>query len=280
MKLYDALIWATQGIAESNSDSAKWDAKALLKFVMNYSDTELIIHDQQEMTQAQYNQYANLIEKRLSGEPVAYLCGTREFWSREFFVNEHTLIPRPETELLIEKAMSEIESKPVSRILDLGTGSGIIAITLAKAYPNIHVVAVDKSEGAIDMAKQNAIYHDSKNIEFIVSDWFDRLDSHEKFDMIVSNPPYIRNDDIHLTQGDVRFEPLSALASGDSGLADIEKIITMSKRYLSPNSILLLEHGYDQAKDINSLFQRYLYSDICLYTDINGNDRATQARSV
>jgi release factor glutamine methyltransferase len=202
------------------------------------------------------------------------LLGEREFFGLTFKVTPATLIPRPDTELLVELALQRIPQQGVCRVLDLGTGSGAIALSIAHARPNAQVVALDASEAALEVARQNQEKLSVKNVEFLRSDWFAALHQ-QRFDVIVSNPPYIESEDVHLRQGDVRFEPLSALASGLDGLDDIRRISAQAMRYLNPHGWLMLEHGYNQARQMRAILQQSNFQQLFSASDLAGIERVS-----
>ncbi len=222
----------------------------------------------------QDRQLEALIERRCNGEPVAYLVGAREFWSLLFRVSPAVLIPRPETELLVEQTLASLSPTADSSIADLGTGSGAIAIAVAHERPRCRVVAVDASGDALEVACDNARRLGVTNIEFRQGDWFAPL-ANLRFDAIVSNPPYIRIGDPHLVQGDVRFEPHAALVSGHDGLDAVRRIVADARAHLHPNGRLLLEHGYDQAQAIAELMQRAGFDNVAAQRDLAGHARVT-----
>ena len=209
--------------------SARIEVQCLLQSVLQVNRAWLLSHPEQSLTAEQYERYMALFERRLSGEPIAYLLGEREFYGLNFKVSPATLIPRPETELLVDLALQRIPQQGTCRVLDLGTGSGAIALSIAHARPNAEVVAVDASAAALEVAQFNVQRLGLGNVRLLHSDWFGALQD-ERFDIIVSNPPYIAADDAHLTQGDVRFEPRTALASGTDGLDDIRRICCAGER--------------------------------------------------
>jgi release factor glutamine methyltransferase len=223
--------------------------------------------------------FESLISQRLSGIPIAYLIGSREFWSREFNVSPDVLIPRPDTELLIELCLVQIPENSPFYLLDLGTGSGAIAVTLAAECPNAKVFAVDASPAALEIAQKNAHFHECQNVEFILSDWFSVVPKIE-FDLIVSNPPYIPADDEHLSQGDVRFEPKTALIAAENGLSDIKAIATEAKNYLKPHGQLWFEHGYNQAEDVQHILIALNYFEVQTYHDLAGQPRVTTGKFI
>ncbi|PPD25040.1 MAG: protein-(glutamine-N5) methyltransferase, release factor-specific [Methylomonas sp.] len=214
-----------------------------------------------------------MVERRAQGWPVAYLTGKREFWSRQFAVDSNVLIPRPDTELLIELSLNCLAKAPAN-ILDLGTGSGIIAITLAAERPHWTVLATDTNPASLTVAQNNAIALNTANVRFRQSDWFSAIDE-TGFDLIVSNPPYIDATDSHLTTGDVRFEPRLALVSPEHGLYDIALIVSQARNHLKPGGHLLIEHGYNQGDDVKHLFEQSNYHSVSTHLDLAGNPRVT-----
>jgi release factor glutamine methyltransferase len=226
-----------------------------------------------------------LLYRRLAGEPMAYILGCREFYGLDLLVTPDTLIPRPDTETLVEVALAKIPPNETTQnlsflpnaelaILDLGTGTGAIALAIAKNRPQTSVKAVEASYSALEVAKKNAQNLSINNIEFVLSNWFESL-ANQRFDVIVSNPPYIEEQDVHLTQGDLRFEPTSALASGADGLDDIRQIINDCLIYLNPQGWLMLEHGYNQAEQVSDLMADAGLINIETIKDLGNNDRVT-----
>ncbi|RQW83636.1 MAG: peptide chain release factor N(5)-glutamine methyltransferase [Methylococcus sp.] len=260
------------------SPSPALDAEVLLMHVLGRDRAHLRAWPEKPLTPAQASDYAALIERRREGWPIAYLTGEREFWSRPFQVAPGVLIPRPETELLIELALAAIPADQSANLLDLGTGSGIIAITLAVERPRARVVAVDASAEALAIAQTNAARHAAINLSFFQGDWLGPLPPTERYNLIVSNPPYIAEGDPHLRQGDLRHEPGLALASGPDGLTALRRIIAESRAFLKPGGALLLEHGYDQADAIGVLLRGTGYGEINHHRDLQGHRRATMAR--
>lgn len=260
----------------SQSDSPRRDAEILLGFVTGRARTFILAFGETLLSIVEQQQLENLLERRERGEPVAHLVGVREFWSLPLFVSAATLIPRPDTECLVEHALSRLPESS-ARILDLGTGTGAIALALASERPDCHVTAVDVIPDAVALATRNAQHLNISNVTVLASHWFSALDG-ERFDMIVSNPPYIDEQDPHLAMGDVRFEPRSALVAAKEGLADIAWIIAQSKRFLRPGGWLLIEHGWRQGEAVRALFcaDGYVQVDTC--QDYGGNDRLTLAR--
>ena len=259
------------------SDSAHLDAEVLLCHVLNKPRSHLRAWPEKVLSSTQKQEFTGLFEQRIQGVPIAYLIENKEFWSRDFKVNSNVLIPRPDTELLIELSLELLANKPDPQIIDLGTGSGIIAITLAAERPDLKVIATDFSEQALEIAKHNATTHQIKNIQFIQSNWFTDI-TQSKFDLVISNPPYIDNNDPHLSQGDVRFEPDSALIAKNQGLLDIIKISNKARHYLKEHGTLLIEHGYNQQAAVQATFKVFNYNNIQTHTDLSGNPRVTTAQ--
>lgn len=262
--------------------SARIEVQCLLQAVLQVNRAYLLTHPEQALDAGQYARYMALFERRLGGEPIAYLLGEREFYGLTFKVSPATLIPRPETELLVELALQRMPQHPspasgrggIFRVLDMGTGSGAIALSIAHARPNVEVVAVDASAAALEVAQLNAQQLGLGNVRLLHSDWFSALQG-ERFDMIVSNPPYIGVNDEHLAQGDVRFEPRTALASGADGLDDIRRICASAHAHLDPKGWLLLEHGYDQATQVRSLLQQTGFAEVFSARDLAGIERVS-----
>ena len=228
------------------------------------------------LTEDQTSRFFDLIERRKSGEPIAHITQYREFWSLNFRVSPDTLIPRPDTETLVELALTKVKARE-GQLLDLGTGTGAIALSLASELPNWAVTGCDFKSEAVSLANSNKAELAISNAQFILSDWFGSIPN-VQFDIIVSNPPYIDPQDPHLSQGDVRFEPLSALIADNKGMADIEHIIETSRNYLCHNGWLLIEHGYDQGQLVRDFFAKMAYKEITTEKDLGGNDRVTLAK--
>ncbi len=245
----------------------------LLLHVLNKPQSFLYAHPEYELTSEQLQQLETLVQQRVNGKPMAYILGQKEFWSLNFTVNEYVLIPRPETELLVETALQLLPNEPI-HIADLGTGSGAIAIALAHERPNWQVIATDHSIPALQVAQHNAKQNNIYNIQFKLGSWCDALPK-QKFHAILSNPPYIAEEDPHLQQGDLRFEPISALHSPNNGMADIATIATQARDYLLPGGLLMLEHGYQQGAEVRSLLQTLGYQHIQTKQDLAGLERVT-----
>ncbi len=262
----------TQMLATARLDPV--DARALLRHALGVSDAYLIAHSGQALSDAQSESYAALVARRGAGEPVAYIVGAREFFSLEFKVTPAVLIPRPETEGLVEFALERIAPDSVQRVLDLGTGSGCIAISIARHRPRARVVAVDCSTAALAVAHENVQRHAVTNLELIASDWFGAL-AGQRFDLIVSNPPYVAVGDPHLAQGDLRFEPAAALVAGGDGLDCIRLITASAPQYLASGGWLAFEHGYDQAARCRELLAEAGFGEVFSRADLAGIERVS-----
>lgn len=256
------------------SDSARLDAEILLCDVMQFNRSKIYSHPDQLITGKKLTLFKSLVEQRRQGHPVAHLIGKKEFWSLELTINEDTLIPRPETELLVETALNLVPDNAEYNILDLGTGSGAIAIAIASERQRCNLVATDINTNALDMAKKNAALYELTNIQFLVSDWFKNIPS-QTFDLIVSNPPYITQDDEHLSQGDVRFEPKQALVAGPDGMESINIILELAKNFLASDAHLLIEHGHDQKDLVQNSFLINGLKQVTTIQDLSGQDRIT-----
>lgn len=256
---------------------ARLEAQILIARTLNVERAWLIAHDRDVLTVAQLDAIESLIARRASGEPVAYILAEREFYGFSFKVTPDVLIPRPDTEFLVEAALAQLPENTHCRILDLGTGSGAIAITLALQRPLSTVLAVDASPAALAIAQDNARRLGAANVACITGNWYAMLDV-KNFDIIVSNPPYIAASDPHLASGDLRFEPRQALASGANGLDDLRQIITGAPAHLVEGGWLLLEHGCDQAAAVTALLQQHGLEDIRTLQDLAGLDRVSAGR--
>ncbi len=264
--------------------TARIEVQCLLQSVLKVNRAYLLTHPERVLDASEYARYAGLFERRMTGEPIAYLQGNREFYGLDFKVTPDTLIPRPDTELLVELALQHIP-RPLAgeggcqagrgfRVLDMGTGSGAIALSIASERPDAEVVAVDASDAALIVARENVQRLNIANVRLLHSDWFAQL-AGCRFDLIVSNPPYIEMDDVHLSLGDVRFEPLTALASGPDGLDDISRISSEAKEHLAPGGWLMFEHGYNQAQRVRDLLQQAGFIDVESRRDLSGIERVT-----
>lgn len=256
------------------SESSELDAEVLLARALDKPRSHLRAWPEKILSKNESKHFNALIRQRQAGTPIAYIIGERQFWSRSFMVSPDVLIPRPDTELLIEIIQQKFTPKRAFTILDLGTGSGIIAITVALEFDNALITAVDSSKKALSLAQKNAQQLGANNITFASSDWFSALKG-QQFDLIVSNPPYICSTDPHLRVGDVRFEPTCALIAEHAGLSDIEHIANASFEYLKANGTILFEHGYEQGEAVKNLLESSRFKLIEQFNDIQGHLRAT-----
>ncbi len=268
------LEWAT-GILFSISCSAALDSEVLLAFCLNKNRSYLLTWPDKKLTENQLDCFRDLIRKRLQPQPVAYLTGSREFYSMELKTTADTLVPRPETELIVDTVLDLIADIEIPDILEMGTGTGAIALALKKNNPASRLLASDISLQALEVARSNAQKH-NLDISFLESNWFQNLEN-EKFDVIVSNPPYIAADDPYLGQGDLPAEPLLALSSGETGLEALEIIIKGAGRYLNKAGWIVLEHGYNQQQQVTALLEKYAFTRIKTLTDFNGLPRVSLA---
>ena len=267
-----ALKGARATLSAASIESSSLDASLILSYLTHYTKVQLITHDDELLDDSLLVKFNALIEKRAKGYPVAYILGYKEFWGLKLKVNEHTLIPRPDTETLVQSAL---DCRPFGNVLDMGTGTGAIILALkSELKDNIKAYACDFSQGALEVAQENA-----KNlkleVEFIESDWFSAIDKTLKFSMIVSNPPYIEDNDDHLKASSLPFEPVTALTSGPDGLDDIRTIASKAKDYLLENAPLLLEHGYLQGPSVQEIFKNEGYQKVATIKDLEGRDRVT-----
>lgn len=307
--LHEASALLSQALELSRQET-KFEVQLLLQQALNVNRAWLIAHANDVLQPSSHAAFEARLKRRLSGEPMAYILGSREFYGMNLLVTPDTLIPRPDTETLVDAALAKIplsesiqnlsfrrksESSGVEqhgnktldsdfrrnddlRVLDLGTGTGAIALALAKNRPQASITAVDASAAALEIAKQNALHLSINNVEFVLSNWFENLNN-QRFDVIVSNPPYIEENDAHLTQGDLRFEPMSALASGADGLDDIRQIIGDCLIHLKPQGWLMLEHGYNQAEQVADLMADAGLTNIETIKDLGNNDRVTLGKN-
>ncbi|MDO7084446.1 peptide chain release factor N(5)-glutamine methyltransferase [Pseudocolwellia sp. AS88] len=269
-------------LLEKVSDSAKLDSQVLLSFVLDKEINYLYTWPEKLLTEDQYISYSSLLQERLLGKPIAYITGIKEFWSLPFYCDESTLIPRPDTEVLIEIILEEVEENIESKsnsisCIDLGTGTGAIALALASEKPKWDIEAIDYNKNAVALAQRNAKHLAINNVNIYQSDWFLSVSTDKRFDVIISNPPYIDENDIHLSQGDVRFEPLTALVAEDQGLADITKIVNQAIPYLKQGGYLFFEHGYNQGEAVRNIMLASGFSKVQTIQDYGENDRVTFA---
>lgn len=258
---------------------ARHEAELLLLHVLDRPRSWLFAHATDPLAADDQAAFETLLARRVAGEPVAYLTGRRGFWTLDLEVDPATLIPRPETELLVELALERLPPDQALQLADLGTGSGAIALALASERPRAQVLATDASTGALAVAARNAARHELGNVRFAEGghDWYAPLQG-VRFDLIASNPPYIASDDPHLEQGDLRFEPSTALASGMDGLDDIRRIVDGGQAHLRPGGWLLIEHGRDQGAAIRALFEATGFVEVQTVQDLEQRDRITLGR--
>jgi len=272
------LTLAANTEALAANTEVKLEAQLLLRHVLQVDRAWLIAHENDLLSPDTQAKFEALLARRLQGEPIAYILGEREFYGLRLQVTPATLIPRPDTETLVEAALANIPKNGNVHVLDLGTGSGAIALAIAKNRQQSLVLAVDASQTALQVAKHNADRLNISNVQFVLSDWFSTLED-QRFEMIVSNPPYIEADDPHLAQGDLRFEPPDALASGKDGLSDIRTIINQCLTHLKPQGWLMLEHGYNQAEAVSDLMSAVGLVDVATIKDLGGNNRVTMGKN-
>ena len=286
MNYKEWLAQAIEDLAQKNpTENSKIDALVLLQHATGKSRTQILAFDDTEIDEKVRLKLTALLDRRLKGEPIAYILGEKEFWSLPLNVSKGTLIPRPDTEILVEKALQialeKLEQNPPHfSILDLGTGTGAIALALAselspicqKRLISLEIIGVDLMPDVVALARANA-ERNKLNVKFLQSSWFENITGH--FDLIVSNPPYIDAQDEHLRQGDVRFEPLSALVANDAGYADLRHIIELAPSYLNSNGVLLLEHGWQQGEKVRSIFQENHWEMVETVRDYGDNERVT-----
>lgn len=259
------------------------EARMLLEHTLGLKDSPsahawLIAHDTDALPGDAAARFESLVVRRMAGEPVAYLVGEREFYGRAFRTTPAALIPRPETELLIDTALTALADDFAGRIIDVGTGSGCIAITLALERPRAQVIALDVSADALALACENAAVLGAATLRCLESNWFSVLDADDQFDLIVSNPPYIAPGDAHLSRGDLRFEPAIALADAVDGLESYRQLAQGAKQHLKPGGLLIVEHGFDQGESVPALFRAAGFADVELFPDLAGLPRVTCAR--
>ncbi len=267
----DAVLRRAQECIDAN------DAEWLLTHVLRRPRTWLYTHARAALDAQHITMYESLVQRRLSGEPVAYLTGVRGFWSLEFAVTPDTLIPRPETELLVESALGRLPDDRPCRVADLGTGSGAVALAIAHERPHAHVIATDASTAALAVAQANAARLGIGNVSFRQGDWLQPLHA-ETFDVIASNPPYIAIDDPHLKEGDLRYEPALALSCGSDGLDAIRRIVRAAPTHLESDGWLLLEHGWEQGDVVRQLFLSAGFVDVTTKRDLENRERVTLGR--
>lgn len=262
-------------VHELDADTARLDLEVLLAWALKKDRAYLYTWPEKKLSNEELKVFDTAVERRKKGEPIAYIVGEKEFWSLPLYVDDSTLIPRADTEILVEAALEKIAAP--MKILDLGTGTGAIAIALANERPDCKFLAVDKSIHALALAHKNRERHGLKNLGFMCSDWFSNIQEKD-FDIIVSNPPYVDVADPHLAEGDVVFEPQSALVAEENGLADIKKIISTSTAFVKQGGWLMIEHGWKQAAGVREVFTREKFVGVTTIQDYAGNDRVTMGQ--
>jgi release factor glutamine methyltransferase len=270
ISIASAIAFATDRLA--HLDSKHLEAEILLCWMLRVERSYLRIWPERQLLPVQWNCLEQLLQRRARGEPFAYIRGWQEFWSLNLRVTEATLIPRPETEQLVELSLKRMDPEQILKVADLGTGSGAIALAIASERPQAQVVATDISAAALEIARENKSRLGLDKVTFRLGDWFAPLID-ERFDLIVSNPPYIAEGDLHLIQDGLCFEPNSALIAGDNGLASIRHIATVAREYLVDGGWLLLEHGYDQGQPLLALLTKLGYQQVADFCDLAGLPR-------
>ncbi len=253
------------------------DADLLVAHVLQRPPAWLFAHGDADLAPGDHARIVALVDRRASGEPVAYLTGRRGFWTLDLEVSPATLIPRPDTEVLVEQALARLPRQAPSGVADLGTGTGAVALAIARERPRAQVAATDASHEALAVARRNAAVHGIGNVTFHAGDWFGAL-AGRRFDLVASNPPYIADGDPHLGQGDLRHEPRAALAAGVDGLDDIRRIVAAAPLHLEPRGWLLLEHGHDQGGAVRALLSRAGFVEVQTVPDLEGRDRVSLGR--
>jgi len=271
---HELLDDATQQLYEL-SDTPRIDAEVLLQHLIGQPLAWLIAHGESSATNEHIKDFYELVKQRSDGKPIAYILTYRDFWTLRLKVNQHVLIPRPDTEILVEQALERLIQDQPNHVLDLGTGSGAIALAIAKERPNSRVCAVDQSVQALQVARDNARDNQVGNLEFIVSDWFTEL-TKQRFDLIAANPPYIELNDPHLSN--LSFEPELALISDEQGLGDLRRIIESAPEYLKTGGHIIVEHGFKQQQDVCDLMDKNGFKSIKRYQDLNHLPRCTAAQ--
>lgn len=274
MDIREATGWAVKRLV-SSSGTPQLDAQLLLAHALGTDRSYLFAHSERPLSDDEQARYSDLVHQRLDGQPIAQITGVREFWSLPLRINDQVLVPRPETELLVNLSLANLQRTHRVDIADLGTGSGAIALALAIERPNARVVATDNSEAALDVARENAARLGILKIDFRLGDWCAALPQRQ-FDLIVSNPPYIAPGDVHL-EGDIQHEPVSALVAGDQGMEDLARIAREAKEMLEKGGVLVLEHGHDQRDALVAILLREGYQGVETFEDESGVPRAAVA---
>lgn len=276
MNIRDALTWGISQLPARDEASPRLETEILLAFALGKSRSHLHAWPELDLSETQMRRFQELIGQRLNGRPLAYITGRREFWSLDLAVNEAVLIPRPETELLVERALARLPPGHPALVADLGTGSGAIAAAIASERPKTRIVAIDDSPPALTVAEGNFRRLGLGNIEARPGHWCAGFREGERYDLILSNPPYIAETDPHLEQGDLPAEPRSALASGPDGLDAIRAILACTPVWLRPGGWLLVEHGYDQGERVRDLFRQAGFMEAATLRDLEGRERVTE----
>ena len=277
-RIQQALQQAAAALKALPHSAPDLEAAVLLCHLLDKPRSHLYAWPEQPLSETQWQAYQALIQRRLQGEPVAHITGLREFWSLTLKISPHTLIPRADTELLVERGLYHLQGVHSARVADLGTGSGAIALAIASERPDCQVHATDLSPQALAVARENAQRLALSNVRFHQGSWFEALPAGSRYDLILSNPPYIADQDEHLEQGDLPQEPRSALVSGPDGLADIRIICAEAGSHLKPAGWLLLEHGFDQARQVRELLSRQGFLEVRSHRDLAGQERISEGR--
>jgi len=263
-----------------NEREAQIEAEYILKFALKKPSSFFISNQKINIDKTQEEFISSILKKRIKHEPLAYIFNEWDFYGKTFYLDKNSLIPRQDTELLIDIVLKEFDKESKLNILDLGTGSGVIGITLSKLYPNSTIIISDISSKALKVANKNIKKHNATNIYTLESDWFDNIQEKELFDLILTNPPYISKDDVHLNNLELGYEPSNALVAANDGFADIFKIIDTSPRFLNSEGLLMIEHGHTQGHSVKNYFQQKSFDNIKQHRDINQKIRVTSASKI
>jgi release factor glutamine methyltransferase len=263
-----------------NEREAQIEAENILKFALKKPSSFFISNQKTNIDKIQEELISSILKKRIKSEPLAYILNEWDFYGETFYLDKNSLIPRQDTELLIDLVLKRYDKGSKLNILDLGTGSGVIGITLSKLYPNSMITISDISSKALNVANKNIKNHNVTNIRSLESDWFNNFKEKELFDLILTNPPYISKDDVHLNNLELGYEPSNALVASKNGFADIFKIIDTSPRFLNSEGLLMIEHGYTQGNRVKNYFQQKSFNNIKQHRDINQKIRVTSASKI
>jgi len=263
-----------------NEREAQIEAENILKFALKKPSSFFISNQKTNIDKIQEELISSILKKRIKSEPLAYILNEWDFYGETFYLDKNSLIPRQDTELLIDLVLKRYDKGSKLNILDLGTGSGVIGITLSKLYPNSMITISDISSKALNVANKNIKNHNVSNIRSLESDWFNSFKEKELFDLILTNPPYISKDDDHLNNLELGYEPSNALVASNNGFADIFKIIDTSPRFLNSEGLLMIEHGYTQGNRVKNYFQQKSFNNIKQHRDINQKIRVTSASKI